>query len=78
MVGVPGNLAIGALLLPKQLMMAALEPFLDRGGVFGLAFLPDSNRRAAELELAQIFNVNPVVVRIRLAELYTSSTQMTL
>jgi hypothetical protein len=32
--------------------------------------IPDTNREAAVRELANIFNVNPVVARIRLTDIF--------
>lgn len=74
------NLAIGALLLPNRLVRKALEPFLIERGSLGLRDL-DGNRRAeVTAVLSAIFDVNPIVARIRLDRLFPSdrSQQLTL
>ena len=74
------NMAIGALLLPRALVYVAIEPFLEVQGMLGIPILTDISRIAAERQLATVFDVNPVVVRIRLGELYPkdNSNQMSL
>lgn len=64
------NRAIGGFLLPKPLAIQALEPFLTRSLVTNSGQLPAANRDKAERALADVFQVNPVVVRIRLAEMF--------
>lgn len=66
------NRAIGGFLLPRTLVEKACEPFLVGAGQLGMKQLPDSNRIAAVKALADIFDVNPAVVRIHLAELFSS------
>ena len=74
------NLAMGALLLPKALVGKALEPVLTVQGTFGQPILPGERRKDAIQLLADIFDVNPIVARIRLDGLYPPSTdrQLTL
>lgn len=74
------NLAMGALLLPKALVAKALEPSLEPQGMLGLPMLRADRRDRAIRDLADVFDVNPVVVRIRLQALYPeiSSNQLTL
>lgn len=72
------NTAIGPFLLPKDLVVTAVQPFLESRGLLGLPALGDRMRRPAELALAEIFEVNPVVVRIRLAEMFPRDQQATL
>lgn len=74
------NKAIGALLLPRSLVYRAVEPFLEAQGMLGIPTMSDTGRAAAERELVSIFDVNPVVARIRLGDLYPmdNSNQLTL
>lgn len=55
------NLVIGSLLLPRSLVMMALASFISSNGL--------SNREKAILEAAEIFNVNPIVAKIRINEI---------
>ena len=72
------NAAIGALLLPRDLVLSAAQPFLEARGLLGLPSLADRTRRAAESALSEIFDVNPIVVRIRLGEMFPAEAQPTL
>jgi hypothetical protein len=67
------NLAMGALLLPKQLVAKALESYLILQGIFKQPSLPGESREDAVRLLAAAFDVNPVVARIRLEALYPSA-----
>jgi hypothetical protein len=69
------NRAIGALLLPRTLVVKALEPQLVAEGSLGLRTLDPGRRAEAQSALAEIFDVNPVVARIRLGELWPSSDE---
>lgn len=62
------NFAIGGLLLPTALVLQAVVPFTEEQGLLGLRALKD--REGAALALADIFDVNPVVARIRLQGLF--------
>ena len=62
------NRAIGGLLLPKSLVAKLLVPFTEETP-FG-PVLKESKRSEAENELAETFDVNPIVARIRLQEIY--------
>lgn len=64
------NRAIGGFLLPKELVRIAVAPFLTRTLVTGIPSLPAAARAKAEKSLAEIFEVNPVVARIRLSEMF--------
>jgi len=65
------NQAIGALLLPRQLVERAVELLLVSDGGFGLGrSLPTGDREKAAALVAEVFDVNPAVARIRLQELY--------
>lgn len=74
------NIAMGALLLPKALVVKALDAHFEPQGKFGLPILRADRRDRAIRELADVFDVNPVVVRIRLQALYPedSGNQLTL
>lgn len=74
------NRAIGGLLLPRRLFLEAAEAYSEEHGEFGLPTIPSARRELAVRELAEVFDVNPVVARIRLDELFPSSTfgQLTL
>jgi uncharacterized protein DUF955 len=62
------NVAIGALLLPRPLLLPALQPHL-RSGRSGGPLLPPSAVSAAIAGLASLFEVNPVVARLRIEAL---------
>ena len=76
---VQANMMIGALLLPKPLAFEALRTFTIESGL-GVRLMPAAKRHAAYLELADVFNVNPVVAEIRLEALFplASTNQLTL
>ena len=67
------NRAIGGLLLPKGLVRNALASQLEQAK-FGPT-IPEPKRKAAEKLLAETFEVNPVVARIRLNEMFPPSKQ---
>jgi len=75
---VQANKAMGALLLPKELVQMALKPYLTKAGLLGTEVLTSTNRVAAVRDLANLFDVNPVVVRIRLVKMYPETGQMSL
>lgn len=64
------NKAIGSLLLPRAVIQVALGPFLtcldDRGGLT----IPAGQREEAARTLADVFEVNPAVARLRLSSRY--------
>jgi len=72
------NLAIGALLLPRPLVLEALKPVLTLRGTFGSYLLEASQRDNATTLLADIFNVNTVVARIRVDELFPRNLEQQL
>lgn len=76
---VQANRAMGALLLPQPLVIKAIGPYLDSQGVLGGLVLT-SKRDVAIRELADVFDVNPVVVQYRLEKLFplTNSHQLSL
>jgi hypothetical protein len=68
------NKTIGALLLPKPLVEGALAPdLLVPTGMLGVPRLNADNRKRAVERIASIFEVNPVVARIRLEQLFPES-----
>lgn len=69
------NQAIPGLLLPKILVEVAMEPFLTRAGITRMPHLETSNRIEAISTISKTFDVNPVVARIRLENLYPIATQ---
>lgn len=72
------NLAIGAFLLPLVLVQLALEPFLTESGMFKTKTLDSSLQEKAARRLADTFDVNPVVARIRLQQMYPQHGQLQL
>jgi Zn-dependent peptidase ImmA (M78 family) len=62
------NMAIGALLIPRPLLLPALEPHL-RSSRSGGRVLPASAMSGATASLASTFDVNPVVARLRIEAL---------
>ena len=64
------NQAMGVLLLPKSLVQTALAPTLTPQGVLGTPVLPANQREAAIRLLADTFDVNPVVAKLRLEALF--------
>lgn len=74
------NEAIGGLLLPRDLVARALQPYLvDLGSLLGPTLDP-ARREKAITEMAELFNVNPAVSRIRIEGMYPLDTggQLTL
>jgi len=70
------NRAIGALLMPRHLMEELLAPFLVSQkvllGLFDQTTLDPAKRDDVVLRLSEVFDVNPIVARIRLEEKYPS------
>jgi hypothetical protein len=64
------NLAMGALLLPKTLVEKCLETILVARGTFGLPRLEAHRREQAVGLVSEVFDVNRVVARIRVTEMY--------
>lgn len=74
------NWAIGALLMPRPLVQNCLGPLLKENGLLGTKTLhPSHHEKAAEL-LSNVFDVNPIVAKIRVSEIYKEglSGQLTL
>jgi hypothetical protein len=72
------NQAMGALLLPQVLVAVALEAKVAARGMLGMPVLPASEREPAARLLSEVFDVNPIVARIRLEALYPVSTEQQL
>ena len=74
------NKVIGVLLLPRQLVNEALDSFLLSQGLLGIRLLDDTRREEAVRRLANTFDVNPTVARIRIGELFPAKAnrQLTL
>lgn len=70
------NRAIGGLLLPKPTVRKVVASHLEETS-FGQR-LQESQRAKAEKEVAGIFDVNPVVARIRLEEMFPRERQASL
>ena len=77
---VQANLATGSLLMPRRLVEAAIGPYLTAQGLLGFKTLKAGDKSRAERELAEVFDVNPVVARIRIDQLYpeVNTGQLTL
>ena len=69
------NQAMGVLLMPKPLVQAALAPILTPRGVIGTPILPAHQRESAIRLLADTFDVNPVVARLRLDALLPAAAE---
>ena len=64
------NQVMGAILLPKRLVLQCLDPYLCVQGKLGMKVFNSSRREEAVRQLAEVFDVNPAVVRLRLNGLY--------
>ena len=64
------NRAMGGLLCPAALVQEALKPFLTASGSLGAMILADHRRDSGVRAVADIFDVNPIVAKIRIDELY--------
>lgn len=71
---VQANRAMSSLLCPRPLVQEAMKAFLAPAGLFGVEVLLESRREGAVHALADTFDVNPAVTRIRIAELYPPQT----
>jgi len=68
------NRAMGGLLCPLPLVQEAMKPFLEPSGQLGVQILANTRRKQAIRSLADTFNVNPVVARIRIDEHFPVET----
>jgi hypothetical protein len=69
------NRTIGALLLPQSLVQVITEPLLAPSGSMGVKILERGQRDNAVRLLAETFEVNLAVAKIRLGELYPASSE---
>ena len=69
------NQCMSALLLPRALVVESVRPFVRIEGMMEIAVLPEGRREQAVRHVAEIFEVNPVVARIRIAELYPEGSE---
>lgn len=60
------NMAIGALLMPRDLLLRAMEPFVERQGMFQTPVLREARRGEAISAMSELFDVNLPVARIRI------------
>lgn len=67
---VQANMAMGSLLMPKRLVEIAIDPFLTQQGLLSMKTLKPSAKLSAERDLAEIFDVNPIVARIRIGQIF--------
>ncbi|MBP7898481.1 ImmA/IrrE family metallo-endopeptidase [Candidatus Gracilibacteria bacterium] len=74
------NKAMAALLLPKPLVQKVVRSFLEARGLLGGEVLSDDKRQEAVRKVSEIFDVNPIVAKFRLEEMYplTESKQLSL
>jgi len=68
------NRAIGGLLCPRALVQEAIKPYLVPTGSLGAVTLDEKITEVAVRTLADIFDVNPIVAKIRINELYAADT----
>ena len=68
------NRAIGGLLCPIPLVQEAMKPLLVASGSLGAMILEDRRRDSAVRTVAEVFDVNLIVARIRIDELYPAAT----
>jgi len=64
------NMAMGHLLMPTPLAKKAATQYLKPAGNLGAVLLPEQDLDHVSRALAEVFDVNPVVARIRLEKLY--------
>lgn len=72
------NCAIGGFLLPKRLVSITCEQFLEPRGLLQINCMPENRREEAARAVAETFDVNPVVARIRLEQIFPPESQETL
>jgi len=67
---VQANMAMGSLLMPRSLVLKAIDKFLEPSGQLGLKSLIKELRKEAVSELSEVFDVNPIVATIKLDQLF--------
>lgn len=63
------NQCMSALLLPRPLVVECMQPFVRIEGMMKTMVLPEGRRELAVMRVAEVFEVNPIVARIRIAGL---------
>jgi hypothetical protein len=69
------NMVIGSILLPRQLVKIVLNPFFIEKGRLGAKILDPTHKEKATRELVEIFDVNPIVTRIRINNVFSPSQE---
>jgi Zn-dependent peptidase ImmA (M78 family) len=64
------NRAIGALLIPRPLVNVSLNDLFSKEGKLETLILPISVRDQAIKRMSEVFNVNSIVAKIRVSELF--------
>lgn len=72
------NKAMAALLLPRDLVVECLGALVVDRGSFGEKWIQQGQREAAAQRLVGVFDVNPVVGRLRLETLYPAADEQQL
>lgn len=67
---VQANKAMGALLLPRELVIQCLDSLLVAHGSFGEKWLEKNTLEEGARKLVDVFDVNPVVGRLRLQAIF--------
>lgn len=69
------NKAIGALLMPHDLLVAFMDTYVDRRGGVQVPVLPESRREEAVRAASETFDVNPAVARIRIEKFFKNENE---
>ena len=72
------NCAIGGFLLPLRLVNKCVADLTEVVGNLGNRTLTGNSRKVAEQKVAETFEVNPIVARIRLSNMFPDTPQMEL
>jgi hypothetical protein len=72
------NRAIGGFLLPKKLVEQAVRDLLQPSGTTGVLTVPVEKRDALVRHISEVFDVNPVVAKIRIGEMWPVNAGSTL
>jgi hypothetical protein len=67
------NRAMAGLLMPRKLVEIVTREFLKPTGILGIPVLEGANRSSAASALSNLFEVNPIVARYRLEDLFPSA-----
>jgi hypothetical protein len=68
------NMVISPLLMPRSLVTRALQPYFSKQGLLGIEEIDPGVRAEAIDCLANTFDVNRIVAKIRLDEMYSERT----